>query len=213
MKMEDKPLQGRVICVDPGHPSEVGRGTSGRAISEIQVAWRVGQFLQKALEMDGARVILTKRQEGQMVRNRARAEIANAARADLMVRLHCDSDAGSGFASYYPSRAGVAADGRRGPSAAVLTACRSVAPRFHAAFAKKMAGTPLRDRGLLTDLATAVGGKQGALTGSIYSEVPVVLVEMCVLTNPRDEAFVRTESGQKRLADALAAGVRAAILP
>jgi N-acetylmuramoyl-L-alanine amidase len=69
----------------------------------------------------------------------------------------------------------------------------------------------LKDRGLHADTATRVGGTQGALTGSIYSHVPVVLIEMCVLTNPRDEAFIASQSGQDRMAQGLADGVSAAI--
>ena len=34
--------------------------------------------------------------------------------------------------------------------------------------------------GVKTDRQTAIGGKQGALTGSVFSEVPVVTVEMLV---------------------------------
>ena len=62
-------------------------------------------------------------------------------------------------------------------------------------------------------MKTAVGGRQGALTGSIFSEVPVVLVEMATITLRGDEAFMASERGQARMARALAAGVRAALAP
>jgi N-acetylmuramoyl-L-alanine amidase len=75
---------------------------------------------------------------------------------------------------------------------------------------KYLAGR-LRDRGLKSDMATRVGAQQGALTGSIYSHVPVLLVEMCVLTNPHDEALVATDEGQETMARALAQGVMAAL--
>jgi N-acetylmuramoyl-L-alanine amidase len=57
---------------------------------------------------------------------------------------------------------------------------------------------------------TAVGAKQGALTGSIFSLVPVILVEMVVLTNSVDEAFF-LKHGKTKLADALEQGVVAAV--
>ena len=41
--------------------------------------------------------------EDEHVTNRRRAEIANAARADIMIRLHCDAASGRGFAIYYPT--------------------------------------------------------------------------------------------------------------
>lgn len=198
-----------VICIDPGHPSEVGRGTHGKLLSEVHVVWQVAVLLKKKLETDGYRVVLTKQSEEETVKNRRRAEIANDANAALLVRLHCDAEGGRGFGSYYPSRQGTA-QGRTGPSQDVLERSLAMARPFHAAAAASLRGL-VPDRGLKTDLATAVGAKQGALTGSIFSEVPVVLVEMLVLTNPKDEAVALRPGGMDRLAEALRAGVRAAV--
>ena len=198
-----------VVCLDPGHPSEVGEGTRGKTVTEMGVVWRVALLMQPLLEKSDVRVILTKRSEKQRVTNRARAETANRARADLMVRLHCDSDAGSGFAVYAPDRAGKSA-GVRGPSPKVIAQSRKAGRVFHAALAREMAGV-LPDRGYKNDTQTAVGAKQGALTGSIFSHVPVVLVEMCVLTSRRDEALVSSPDGLLKMADALVKATLAAL--
>ena len=198
-----------VICLDPGHPSEVGRGTKGKQFTEVHVVWVVAQLLQEKLEADGYRVVMTKPSEEAMVRNRERAEIANQAHAAPLLRLHCDAEGGSGFATYYPSQAGKV-NGKRGPSKWIIQASHTKGQLFHAAAMKALDGL-LADRGLLTDLHTAIGAKQGALTGSIYSQVPVLLVEMVVLTNPKDEAFLKKESGFEKLAEALRAGVHAAV--
>ena len=69
----------------------------------------------------------------------------------------------------------------------------------------------MADQGLMSDLKTAVGGRQGALTGSIFSQVPVVLVEMATITLKDDEAFMLSEKGQRRMAEALRAGAEAAL--
>ena len=203
-------LEGKTICIDPGHPSEIGDGTRGRRITELHAAWVVAQKLKALLEEAGAHVVFTKNAEKQTVKNRRRAEIANGADAALMVRLHCDSESGTGFAVYYPTRQGRAKDGKVGPTPAVLAACRAVAPKFHQGFVAAMGGT-LKNRGLQSDTRTLIGGQQGALTGSIYSQVPVVLVEMCVLSNSKDDAFIASEAGQDTMARALAAGVLAAV--
>jgi N-acetylmuramoyl-L-alanine amidase len=204
-------LQGRRVCIDPGHPSEVGEGTRGKRITELHAAWQVGRKLKVLLQDAGAEVKLTKSYEKEMVRNRRRAEIANAFQADLMVRLHCDSAAGSGFAVYYPTRQGRAADGGVGPSRAVLVQCEALSAKFYAGLSEATRGGALKNRGLKSDMATSVGGKQGALTGSIYSKVPVVLIEMCVLTNPKDDAYMASDEGQQFLAQGIAAGVMAAL--
>ena len=198
-----------LICIDPGHPSEVGRGTQGKHLTEIKAAWQVALKLQAILQKRGMATVLTKKSEQQFVRNKDRASIANRAGAALMVRLHCDSDAGSGFAVYAPDRQGVSG-GVRGPSAAIIVESRTAARAFDEALGRSLSGA-LSDRGLHPDTDTKVGKTQGALTGSVYSQVPVVLVEMCVLTNPRDEAFIASDIGQERMAQGLADGVSAAL--
>lgn len=198
------------VCIDPGHPSEVGEGTRGKKLTEIRAAWQVGKRLEKLLIAAGHEVKLTKNSEREFVKNRKRAETANAFKADLLVRLHCDSEGGTGFWTYFPDRQGTDSTGKRGPTPDVIAACKALAPVFHRALADGLKGA-LRDNGCLPDIRTAVGSKQGALTGSIWSQVPVVLVEMCVLSNPKDEAFLLSEKGQDQMAKALAAGVTAAL--
>lgn len=202
-------LAGPTVVIDPGHPSEVGVGTQGRRVSELQVAWDVAKELRQVLEERGYRVVMTKSALRERVTNRRRAEIANAARASLMVRLHCDASSGRGFSVYYPDRQGTV-DGVTGPSKRVLAKTAPLARRFYAAMAKELEGK-LPSEGLRTDRQTAVGGRQGALTGSIYSRVPSVLVEMVVLTNPKDEAFILSRSGRRSMVRALAGGVDAAL--
>jgi N-acetylmuramoyl-L-alanine amidase len=69
----------------------------------------------------------------------------------------------------------------------------------------------LVNSGLHPDTKTKIGGEQGALTGSILSKVPVVLVEMVVLQNPKDEAFLLKRNGMEKLAQAMLAGVKATV--
>ena len=199
----------QTVCIDPGHPSEVGRGTQGKSISEVKAVWLVGKKLEKKLKAAGLTVVLTKGKQEQTVKNRQRAAIANAAGADIMVRLHCDASSGTGFAVYYPDRQGKSGT-KIGPSQEVIDSSRACAEIFHQVLAESLKGK-LKDNGLRDDTHTAIGKKQGALTGSIYSEVPVLLVEMCVLTNPKDEKFIASEKGQELMAEALAKATLAAL--
>lgn len=202
-------LRGFVVCVDPGHTSETSQGTASRdgRLTERHVNWVVGLRLMALLEGAGATVVLTKTSEGQVVANRRRAEIANAAHADLLLRLHCDSGEASGLATYYPDRQG-RRFGVTGPSPAVIAASRRAAGIFQPAVTAALGGAE-RDAGIKGDSRTAVGGKQGALTGSIFSRVPALTVEMCVLTSAHDYRFIRAPSGQETMARALLAGVTA----
>ncbi len=201
-------LTGMTICVDPGHPSETSAGCVGPSgYKEVTAVWEVGQKLKAFLQEADASVVLTKSQEDEHVTNRHRAEIANKAHADLMVRLHCDAGGSSGFAIYYPNRTGTRY-GVTGPAQSVIKASRQAAEAFYRGMESKLQGI-LPGRGIHGDSATYVGSKQGALTGSIFSQVPVLCVEMVMLSNASDEKFIRSESGQKRMASALMAGIRA----
>lgn len=174
------------------------------------MVWVVANKLKTILEKRGYRVVMTKTAEEQFVRNRARAEVANHAHAALMVRLHCDSGSESGIAVFVPEKQGVS-EGVRGPTTEVIASSIRMGKVFHAALVKSLAGS-LADRGLRPDAASRVGARQGALTGSVFSHVPVVLVEICVLSSPHDERFIITDSGKNAVARALANAVDAAVL-
>ncbi|MEP6692094.1 MAG: N-acetylmuramoyl-L-alanine amidase [Gemmatimonadaceae bacterium] len=194
-----------VICVDPGHPSEVSAGdVVQHGTTEVHVAWLVAQLLVRELESRGVATCITKHAERELVRNRERAEVANRARAVLQVRLHCDAGSGHGFAVYYPDRAATK-EGRTGPSADIRARSRRAATAVDSAMRASLSDV-LFDGGIRGDSKTLVGSKQGALTGSIFSDVPVVTVEMVVLTDARDAAFAASPAGQQRLATAIADG-------
>lgn len=203
------PAFAQTICIDPGHPSENGVGTRGKKETELNVAWVVAQKLEKMLVGKGYKVVMTKSARGEKVSNKVRAEIGNKAEADYVVRLHCDAGHSSGLASYYPGEKGKVG-GMKGPSDDVISGSKRLAAKFHPAVIAALGGS-LRDAGLHTDRKTLIGGRQGALTGSIYSKVPVILVEMCVLQNRKDEAFIAPDKGKTKMARALLAGIEAAV--
>lgn len=199
-------LAGRIICIDPGHPSETSPGTKGpTGVTENRMNWVIALKLKQALSDQGARVVMTKNSENELVTNRRRAEIANSAGAEVMVRLHCDAAQASGFMLFYPDRQGTV-QGVTGPPQHVRAASRTAADAIHRGMGEVLSGH-LRSRGVRGDSATYIGSRQGALTGSIFSKVPVVTVEMCVLTNASDERFIASAAGQERMVRALMAGL------
>ena len=206
-KTADAPAR-TVVCIDPGHPSEVASGKNiQNGTSETHVDWAVASKLRDLLEARGYEVVLTKGAEDELVRNKDRALVANRARAALMIRLHCDASEERGYAVYYPDRQGRAKDGTTGPSQGVIDESRRAAEAVHGALADDLGGA-LNDNGVRTDMQTKVGREQGgALTGSIFSDVPVVTIEMVVLSSPQDAEFIKTEAGQQRMAEAIADGV------
>jgi N-acetylmuramoyl-L-alanine amidase len=203
-------VAGRTVCIDPGHPSETSAGTSGPSgVSENHINWVIARKLKSDLESAGATVVMTKQSENEHVTNRRRAEIANAAGADIMIRLHCDAAPSRGFSIYAPDRQGTRY-GVTGPARSVIDASTAMMGPFYEGMKSVLAGT-LSGRGTHGDSATYVGSRQGALTGSIFSEVPTLTIEMCVLTNAQDEAFISSASGQQTMMEALRAGLEHAL--
>ena len=201
-----------VVCVDPGHPSEVNSGfTVQNGATETHIDWVVAIKLQKLLVAQGIKVVMTKSSEKQLVKNKERALIANRANADLMVRLHCDSSPDQGYAVYYPDRQGTA-QGKTGPSREVMARSHEAANTMDSAMGKALEGV-LKNGGVRGDSQTAIGSKQGALTGSIFSLVPVLTIEMVVLSHKSDAALIQTEAGQNKMAQAIADGIASYVTP
>lgn len=200
-------LAGYIVCVDPGHPSEVSDGlTVLNGTTETHINWAVALKLTKLLREAGATVKLTKQTELQMVPNVERSRIAAKAGADLMLRIHADTGANSGYAVFYPDAAGHHG-GVTGPSAWVRQESRRAAHSISAGLSTTMRGK-LRNLGVKTDRQTKVGGELGALIGSIHSVVPVVTVEMGFLNNPKDAEVLKSASGQEALAQGMFEGIR-----
>ena len=197
------------VCIDPGHSRATVGAVGKRGGVEYKLCWQIALKLKAELEKNGITVVLAKPNRDANIANEDRAAVANKNNAALFLRLHCDAGSQSGFATFYPAQQGIK-DGIRGPSKSVIAASKRAASAFHNAVIKTLDGA-LKSRGVRTDKQTAIGSKQGALTGSIFSQVPVVLAEMCVLSNSKDEAFILQEKNQDRLAQAMAAGVRAVL--
>ncbi len=148
---------------------------------------------------------MTKLVEEEVVTNRHRAEIGTFRGADIMVRLHCDAGSHRGTATFYPDRQGNRW-GVTGPDSDVINGSRALADELHPAMVAAL-GPDWPDLGIKGDSKTAVGARQGALTGSIFSGIPVVTIEMVVITDPDQEAFIASEEGQERMARAIAEGI------
>jgi N-acetylmuramoyl-L-alanine amidase len=199
----DRPF---VVCIDPGHPSETSEGAHAHGLSENRLNWQVAKRLERRLLAMGIISVVTKTSENQYVTNRRRAEIANAYKSAIFIRLHCDVGSGRGFTWYYPDRAG-RKSGVAGPPVEVQRASRSAAHVMSEAMKPILRGR-LQSNPIKTDAATFVGGKQGGvLTGSIFSRVPTALIEMCYINQRADARFIASAAGQEKMAEALAAGI------
>jgi N-acetylmuramoyl-L-alanine amidase len=177
-----KPLAGRLIAVDPGHPPAGATGPTGLREAEANLA--VALRLQHLLEAEGARVLMTRTSDVPLDLW-PRVAIAERADADVLVSIHnnalpdgVDPFAHNGTSVYYNHP-------------------RSI-PLARAIQSELLKALRLRDLGIgRGDLALVRG-----------TWMPSVLTEGLFIMVPDQEAALRSPQGQELYARAVLAGLR-----
>ena len=212
------PLAGKIVGIDPGHnggnftdadaiAQQIWNGaeweacdttgtTTDGGYTEAQFNFNVATYLRADLRRDGARVIMTRTSNtgaGPCVNRRA--EIINAAHADVAVDIHADGAAasGRGFTILEP-----VADG---PNDAVIAASQ----RF---------GGDVR-QAMLAETAMPESNYEGSggimprddLAGLNLTTVPKVLIECGNMRNAVDAGLLVTARFQQQVASALTAAI------
>jgi N-acetylmuramoyl-L-alanine amidase len=212
------PLTGKIVGIDPGHnggnftdPDAIARQiwngaeweacdttgtTTDGGYTEAQFNFNVAKYLRADLRRDGARVIMTRTSNtgvGPCVNRRA--QIINAAHADVAVDIHADGAAasGRGFTILEPM-----ADG---PNDAVIAASQ----RF---------GGDVR-QAMLAETAMPESDYEGSggilprddLAGLNLTTVPKVLIECGNMRNAVDAGLLVTARFQQQVASALTAAI------
>ncbi len=198
----------RVVVLDPGH----GGGESGVQVDgavEKDLALSLARQLAGDLERRGVRTVLT-RSDDRALTQEERAEIANRARADVVLSLHFDGFAGStasGATAWCPpaSFAEPAADARAAALAPVtLTPWRDVALR-HAVESRALGEAvtaALEQNGL------GPARVRERLTRPLLGvNAPALLLECATLTSPADLSRITSPEGMRDLARAIADGL------
>jgi N-acetylmuramoyl-L-alanine amidase len=212
------PLAGKIVGIDPGHnggnftdPDAIARQiwngaeweacdttgtTTDGGYTEAQFNFNVAEYLRADLRRDGARVIMTRTSNtgvGPCVNRRA--QIINAAHADVALDIHADGAAasGRGFTILEP-----VADG---PNDAVIAASQ----RF---------GGDVR-QAMLAETAMPESNYEGSggimprddLAGLNLTTVPKVLIECGNMRNAVDAGLLVTARFQQQVASALTAAI------
>ncbi len=198
------------MCIDPGHQahsdsklepigpgskSEKPRATGGAtgvvtAVPEHEIALQVSMNLKKRLEDAGFKVVMTRTTNDVRLSNAQRASIANRAKADLFIRIHCGVSTNatdSGVSTYYPVK--------NHWTERIVRPSRSAAKRIDAALSSVTGSTP---RGPLT---------RAGIAGFNWSKVPSVFVEVGYLSNPVEDKLLSSPNHQDKVADGLARGI------
>ena len=174
-------LRNLTIAVDAGHGgSNIGAG-SPTGVAEKDLALAVSLKLQKALQNEGAKVLMTRTTE-KFVDNKERILIYRDNTSDLLISIHMNSAAdplrASGTSSLYKH-----------------TGFRQLSYFIH----QRMLQTGLKEY-----------GNVGAFNFMLNSptEYPNALVETLFISNPEEEMLILDPAFQQQIADKIVAGIK-----
>ena len=174
-------------------PRDAG-GTSGVATGnpESLVNLQVALKLRTILGDRGMKVVMVRTSQATRISSIERARVANAAHADVFVRLHCDGST---------NRA------KRGISVLVPAKAPWTLPIY---LESRKAGAQALSSVVAATGAANVGlVERSDLAGFNWAKVPSFLVEMGFMSNPAEDRLLATDAYQRRLAKGIADAVSA----
>jgi len=219
-----------VVVLDPGHggrwPHDGAHG--GRGLHEKVIALQVARKTKESLEAQGATVILT-RDADEDIPLADRVRIANEAGADVFLSIHCNSmetvgdrKVTRGVETYFLSPDPTDAEAKMlaqlengGPEAVPLPRSTDAVTGILNDLAL---GQARNDSAALAQIvqqhmvrgtrATSRGVRQAPFLVLSGTRMPSVLVEIGFISHPREGRMLGRGSYQRRVAQALADGVR-----
>lgn len=203
---------GRTICIDAGHQRygnnaleaigpgssirkpKVTSGTEGKYThkAESEVNLETAKKLKNILISRGYKVVMVRESQDVNISNIQRAEIANKSNADLAIRIHCDGSGNSALHGYFiltPSSSNKFLSSSIVNSSLRLTKC--LLPAIQKTTGATNRGVSYRDD----------------LTGTNWSKVPTVLVEMGEMSNKQEDYALSTPAYQEKMALGMANGI------
>lgn len=190
------------ICIDPGHQKKgdskaepiapnsgnrkprVSQGTEGIGTkkAEYVVNLEASLILKEILIEKGYNVIMTRESHEVNISNAERAEVANKAKADMTIRIHCDSLADTS-----------------------KTGATILVPSSKSNNTKNIYEDSNRFANILKENLQKQGVKvngifeRNDITGFNWSTVPVVILEMGFMSNYTEDKMLCDENYQKKL--------------
>lgn len=185
---EEKPVNKKIVCLDPGHGPDTVNGSPDGTYKEQEFCWDMYNRVSAFLDGQGVHTICT-RTEDTKPSLTERAGVSNRSGATCFVSLHSNA-AGNG--GWYDAN-GLEIYTSAGP----MTAQRNILATdlvnaFHAA------GVTLRSTPIIHD---------DELTVLVKTDAPAVLIEYGFHTSKTDAALLKDNTYRDRLAEETARGI------
>ncbi len=188
-EFESNRLQGKIICLDPGHGGSDPGATGPSDTSEKNNTLAIALLLKEKLESNGATVIMTRETDQDVSYPHAssseelgaRVNIASDAEADIFISIHNDS-----FTS--------------------ITAAGTTT--FHYGDEESVELAQCIQKNLVDELGTMDRGTRfGSFYVIRYAKMPAVLVEVAFISNPEEELLLASTDGRSKAAESIFKGI------
>ncbi len=196
----------RIVVLDPGHGGSDKGATSPRKIYEKLLTKNIAGRVRTLLEAGGVTVYLT-RDSDSTLSLPERCKIAARRHADVFVSLHADSASktAEGAGTFILALPGEYSTHSYGKG----TASKTGNPGNHFDPANQALGIRIQEKLIQSTGQFDRGVKRARFQVLREAPCPAALVEMAFLSNPKEEAFLISKSGQEKIARGIANGITA----
>lgn len=220
-----RPNRRPVVMLDPGHGGEDPGAISPNGLKEKDVVLSIARETKKRLENLGYKVYMT-RNEDVFIPLKVRRQKAQRVQADLFVSIHADSvdrPEPRGTGVYILSERGASSEAARlladsqNSSDSIGGVKMSHSKEVNNVLVDMLQTQTISDSARLARLILNQLGKHNKIKNEVNQanfvvlrspEIPSILVETAFLSNPQDEALLRSRAFRQKVAQSIADGMK-----